>query len=160
VLLAAFQLSPEPDDAPPPADRAPPELAVTSHESDSLSLGIQAPGRVSPGEPVPVVLRVENVSGRTLDLYLRGRTIAFDIVVTDTDGRVVWRRLEGEVIPAILRIETLEAGAALELEASWDQRSSAGEPAVAGLYRVHGELLTEADPLVTPAVPLRVEPGA
>lgn len=124
--------------------------------SDSLRLDTRVPERVSAGEPVPVVVRAENVSGAALDLYLQGRTIAFDVVVTDEGGRVVWRRLEGEVVPAILRIETLEPGAALELEARWDQRSDAGESVAPGLYTVHGELLTEGDPLVTPAARLRI----
>lgn len=104
-----------------------------------------------------VTLRAENVSGESLDLYLQGRTIAFDVVVTDADGSVVWRRLEGEVIPAILRIETLEPGATLELEAHWDQRSNIGQPVAPGRYTVHGEFLTEGDPLVTPAAPLWIE---
>lgn len=132
---------------------------MSAAPSDSLSLAIRVPRRVSPGETVPVILRVENTSGRAIDLYLRGRTIAFDVVVTDADGEV-WRRLEDEVIPAILRIETLEAGGLLELEASWDQRSNAGEPVPAGEYRVRGEVLTEDDPLVTPAARLRVDPEA
>lgn len=125
--------------------------------SDSLRLETRVPERVSAGEPVPVVLRAENVSGGTLDLYLQGRTVAFDVVVTDAGGRVVWRRLEGEIVPAILRMETLEPGAALELDARWDQRSDAGEPVAPGRYTVHGELLTEGDPLVTPAARLRIE---
>jgi hypothetical protein len=130
---------------------------VAAAGSDSLRLETRVPERVATGEPVPVVLRAENVSAGTLDLYLQGRNIAFDVVVTDAGGRVVWRRLEGEIVPAILRIETLEPGAALELEARWDQRSNAGEPVDPGRYTVHGELLTESDPVVTPTVRLQIE---
>lgn len=125
--------------------------------SDSLRLETRVPERVPAGETVPIVLRAENVSGETLDLYLQGRAIAFDVAVMDADGRVVWRRLEDEVVPAILRIETLEPGAALELEAGWDQRSSTGESVAPGGYTLHGELLTEGDPLITPTARFRIE---
>ena len=125
---------------------------------DSLHLTLGVPREALAGEPVPITLRVENVSGRALDLYLRGRTITFDIVVTDEAGREVWRRLEDEMIPAILRIDTLEPGATLELVEAWDQRSNLGEPVPPGHYRVHGELLTEEQPLLTPAEPLRIVP--
>lgn len=108
---------------------------------------------------MPIVLRAENVSGEILELYLQGRTIAFDVVVTDADEHVVWRRLEGEIVPAILRIETLEPGAVLELEARWDQRSNAGEPVAPGRYTVRGEVLAEGDPLVTPTAGFRIERG-
>jgi hypothetical protein len=89
--------------------------------SDSLRLHLDVPDRVRTGEPVPIGIRVQNVSGGPLDLYLRGRTIAFDIVVSREPGEIVWRRLEGEVIPAILRIETLRPGEVLELSDVWDR---------------------------------------
>lgn len=129
----------------------------TRMSADTLRLQIEAPEVVVPGEAVPVLLRVENVSGGTLDLYLRGRTIAFDLVVSRADGSVVWRLLEGEVIPAILRIETLPPGAALELRGMWDQRDNAGEEVRPGSYTVRGELLTEDVPLSTPEGLVRIE---
>lgn len=127
--------------------------------SDSLRLWLELPEQVSAGEPVPVTFRVENISDGPLDLYLTGRPIAFDLIVEDEGGTVVWRRLEDQVIPAILRIETLAPGERLELDDTWDQRSNAGEPVAPGAYTVRGELLTEQEPLVTPAVPLRISSG-
>jgi hypothetical protein len=126
--------------------------------ADTLRLRIQAPEVVAPGERVPMTLRVENLSGGALDLYLRGRTIAFDLVVTRPDGSIVWRRLEGAVVPAILRIETLGADGVLELNDSWDQRSDTGARVPPGDYLVRGELLTEGEPLATPETLLRIEP--
>ena len=101
-------------------------------------------------------MRVQNVSDGALDLYLTGRPIAFDLIVTDAEGSVVWRRLEGEVIAAVLRIETLNPGAILVLEDRWNQRSNAGEPVAPGPYTVRGELPTESGPLVTTTSPLRI----
>lgn len=127
--------------------------------SDSLRLWLELPDMVRPGQSASMTLRVENVSDRPLDLYLRGRAIAFDLIVTDDRGTVVWRRLEGAVLPAILRIETLAAGESLELEDAWDQRSNEGGAVEPGSYTVRGELLTEGEPLTTPAVPLRITPN-
>lgn len=129
--------------AEPPQDAQPPA------PSDSLRLSLEMPERVSAGARAPIVLVVENVTDRPLDLYLRGRTIAFDLIVTAPDGAVVWRRLEDEVIPAIVRIETLPAGGRLELRGDWDQRTNAGVPVAPGEYLVRGELLTEGEPLVS-----------
>lgn len=146
-------------DAPPPAERSVPEADVPATVSDSLRLWLEVPEEVRAGEPVPIAFRVQNVSDRPLDLYLRGRTIAFDLIVADAEGAVVWRRLEDAIIPAILRIETLGAGETLGLEDTWDQRSNAGDAVAPGAYTVRGELLTEGERLTTPSVPLRIAPG-
>jgi hypothetical protein len=131
---------------------------MPSSVSDSLRLTLEFPDRIAHGQPVPITLRTENTSGRVVDLYLRGRTIAFDILVTDEVGAVVWRRLEDEIIPGILRIETLDPGEVLEVKDVWDQRGSSGEMIPPGSYRVQGELLTEGEPLVTPARKLKIVP--
>lgn len=125
-------------------------------ESDALRLRLDVPDSAAPGESVEILFRVENVSDRPLDLYLRGRTIAFDVVVTDERGEVVWRRLGGEIVPAILRIETLGPGRAIELTERWDQRTDAGSPVDPGLYSVRAELLTEDRPLISATEPFRI----
>lgn len=135
----------------------PPDIQMPP-SSDSLRLRLLAPDRVVAGEPVPVTLRLENATERTLTLYLTGRSIAFDVVVERADGARVWRRLEGEVIQSILRLETLGPGEVLVLETSWDQRSNAGEPVPPGEYRVRGIVPTEGEPLVTRAESLRILP--
>lgn len=127
--------------------------------SDSLRLTLSTPDEVESGERVPMVLRAENVAGRTLELYLRGRTIAFDIVVEDEAGGQVWRRLEGEIVPAILRIEPLAPDDTLTLTHTWDQRGDDGRPVGPGLYTVRARLLTEEDPISFPPAALRVREG-
>jgi hypothetical protein len=117
---------------------------------DSLALSLTVPERVRPGEEVGFTLRVENVSGRHLDLYLRGREIAFDVVVTDLDGTPIWRRLEGEVLPAILRLEPLAAGGVLEIRGLWDQTRRTGEPVPPGIYCLKVEVLTDSVPIRSP----------
>jgi hypothetical protein len=132
------------------------EAEVSAPVPDSLDLRLEFPARVPEGAPIRITLRIENVSGEPMDLYLRGREIAFDLVVTTVDGREVWRRLEDAVIPAILRIETMEAGGVLELMHVWDQRSNDGDPVPPGEYSVWGELLTETEPLSTAIERLRL----
>ena len=124
--------------------------------ADSLRLRLDVPDRVPAGATVPITLHVENTTDRTLTLYLVGRTITFDIIVERPDGAVVWRRLEGVVVPAILRLDTLPAGEELVLESTWDQRSNAGETVPAGEYRVRAEVLTEGEPLGSGVRALRV----
>jgi hypothetical protein len=97
-----------------------------------------------------MTLRLQNIGDRPLDLYLRGRTIAFDVVVTRDDGSVVWRRLEGEIIPAIIQQVPLGAGEVVALQTEWDQRTSAGTPTRPGRYDVQAILPTdERDPLTS-----------
>jgi hypothetical protein len=69
---------------------------------------------------------------------------------------VVWRRLAGEVIPAVVQLRTLAPGEVLELRAEWDGRPARGAPAP-GDYWVRGLLLTDGpEPLATPAAGLRI----
>lgn len=137
---------------------APPTGTSMPNSADSLRLRVEAPARVAAGEPVRLTLRASNTTERALTLYLTGRSIAFDLIVEDTSGSVIWRRLEGEVVQAILRLETLPPGEALVLEHAWDQRNAGGERVPPGAYSVRGELLTEDGPLTSSAAPLRILP--
>lgn len=125
---------------------------------DTLRVSIDAPSAVAPGDPVPIVVRLANVSDRDLDLHLRGRTVAFDLIVAHTDGRVVWRRMEEQVVPAILRIEMLAPGDVLDLSDTWDQRSNAAVRVPPGDYVIRGEVWTEGAPLRTDEKSLRIGP--
>lgn len=123
---------------------------------DSLLLELVVPDRVRAGDPVPIELHVENRSHRPVDLYLRGRTTTFDVVITGSGGEIAWRRLEGEIIPAIVHLRTLAPAERLELEAVWSQRAMQGRPVEPGDYTARGLLLVEGTPLETPPVPFRI----
>ena len=127
---------------------------MSDPSADSLHLELEIPDTVSAGDPVPVTLRARNTTERTLTLYLTGRDIVFDVTVQRDEGSDVWRRLEGEVVQAILRLETLPPGEALVLEATWNQRSNAGEPVPPGDYTVTAEIPTEVNRLVFPPASL------
>jgi hypothetical protein len=135
---------------------SPTENAMADTPSDSLRIDLIAPAQVAAGEPVEITLRVENVAGRPLDLYLMGRTIAFDLIVEDEAGTEIWSRLHDQVLQQILRVEHLAPGDTLTLEDTWPQRSNAGSPVPPGAYRVRGEVFTEQEPLTAGPAPLRI----
>lgn len=125
--------------------------------TDSLQIRLEVPEKARSGAPVPMVLRVENISDRSVDLYLTGRPVAFDLIVSDAAGDTVWRRLEDAVVPAILQIRSLAPGETLEFHHAWAQRSNADEPVLPGVYSVRGELLAEDGPLATPEAMLHIQ---
>lgn len=106
------------------------------------------------------MIRLENAGETPLELYLRGRTIAYDIRIADATGRVVWRRLEGDIIPGIIQLKVLESGEVFELSHDWDQRTNRGEAVEPGHYTAQGIVLTDGpEPLASPLVPLLIVPG-
>ena len=131
--------TPEPD-APATAQR---ESSTVSIPAAAATVSVVVPPTVAHGATVPIAVRVKNPTSAPLDLYLRGREVTFDIVVTDSDGRVIWRRLQGEPIPAILQVRTLQPGEVLELDHQWDQRTTRGNQTAAGTYDVRATVLTD-----------------
>lgn len=127
-----------------------------SSRGDTLRLELEVPTTVPLGKAVPMVLRVRNLTDRVLTLYLQGIEVTFDLQVARPDGTVIWTRLAGETVPAILRVETLGPAGSLTLEGAWDQRTTAGAAAEPGSYRAEGILPTEEGLLRTPASSFRI----
>jgi hypothetical protein len=131
---------------------------VPDERADSLRLTLDVPDTARAGEVVNVTLRVANVTERRLDLYLTGREITFDLVVATARGDTVWRRLEGEVIPMMLRVESLQPQASLELAGTWPGLDQSGRTVPPGEYTIRGSLLAEGGALETAAYPLQLRP--
>lgn len=121
-----------------------------------MRVEIVAPATVRKGRPVRLALKVSNTTDRPITLYLQGRPVAFDLVVRQRAGGVVWQRLEGATVSAILGVRTLDPGATLELTDTWNQRTNAGKPAEPGDYVVTGSVLTDREPLEAIGVPLTI----
>jgi hypothetical protein len=120
---------------------------------------LTVPPGVRLGDSVPIVLRLVNAADTAAEVALQGRPVAFDVVVTRADGSPVWRRLAGEVVSAILQLRRLGPGEGLDFQASWDQRTYAGEPVPAGDYLVTGVIPTDPpEELRTTPVKLRILP--
>ena len=81
-------------------------------------------------------------------------------MIERTAGEVVWRRLEGEIIPAILQVRAFAPGELVEVQTVWDQRTNPGEAVGPGEYVLHGLLLVESEPLRTPPASLEIRSPA
>ncbi len=120
--------------------------------ADTVRIELRLPAQVEAGDSIPITVRVENISGRRLDLSLLGREIAFDIIIRTRSGEQVWRRLEHATLQSILQVKSLAAGEVFELHAAWH----AARP---GDYLVSASLPTDGQPLTTSQpVSLRVVP--
>ena len=133
---------------------------------DSLSstpnfrLSLTAPDRVRLGSIVQFVIRIENVGEAALELYLRGRTIAYDILIRDEPGAVVWNRLHGEIIPGIIQVKVLDSRETLELSHEWHQRTNRGVTVVPGLYSAQGIVPTDGpEPLASARTQFLIVPA-
>jgi hypothetical protein len=93
---------------------------------------------------------LRNAGDRPVEAHLLGRTPAFDIVVEDARGNVVWQRLGGAMISAILQLRTLAPDETLEWRAAW-------RPQEPGTYSLRGIVPTdEREPIRTKPVHLHV----
>ncbi len=136
-----------------------PLLLTLALVADSMTVELSIPDHVRAGEPVPLTLRATNRGAGRATLYLRGRPPAFDVIVTNARGKVVWRRLRGATISMVLQVRELAPGESLKLEDQWNQQTNAGVRVPPGEYRLTGRLLTDTDrPLETPPVRLRITP--
>jgi uncharacterized protein (DUF58 family) len=125
--------------------------------ADSPTVELDVPREVQAGEPVPMTLRVTNTGDRPLTLHLRGRPIAFDLVVSREDGSIVWRRLEGAMIAMVLQVRTIAPGETLRLEDVWQQQAARGTRVSPGDYTVTAALLTDSPtPLRSSSTSLRI----
>jgi hypothetical protein len=123
---------------------------VTAQLPAGLQVSLATPERALVGSMVPIVIRLQNVGETPLELYLRGRTVAYDILIRDAAGRVVWHRLEGEIVPGIIQHKVLDPREVFELSHEWDQRTNSGEAAGPGLYTAEGIVLTDGPQPLAP----------
>jgi hypothetical protein len=124
---------------------------------DSVALRLVLSASARAGEPIPIVLRLTNTTDHPVTLALQGRPIAFDVLVAREDGTTVWRRLEGEVVTAILAVRTLEPAESLEFTTTWNGRDRSGAAVPPGRYRVTGTLPTDRpEGLRSPPAPLTI----
>ena len=124
-----------------------------------MQLEIDLPSEVPRGRPVPIDLRLINPGRESREVVLQGRPTAFDITVTRLDGTPVWRRLDREVVAAILQLRTFAARETLGFHAVWNQRDSGGTLVPPGDYLVRGGIPSDPPAVFqSAAVPLRVVP--
>jgi hypothetical protein len=118
---------------------------VAEAANDSLRLAMELPARVRAGEVVAIMLHARNVSGRALELYLQGREPTADVLVHTSSHELVWHRLAGLSVQAILRLEPLAPDESLTVHVTWDQRGDDGIPVPPGVYQITARVLAEGD---------------
>lgn len=105
-----------------------------------LHLELEIPYSVPAGHPVPLKLKVTNVSDHTLDLLIPSPPL--DFVVTEPDGTVVWSWMHarGLILPSTLFPFSLQPGETKEYEdkEGWDQRNHESNRVPPGTYWVQG----------------------
>jgi hypothetical protein len=118
--------------------------------ADSLELKLELPREADAGSRMAAVLRVRNLGDRPIDLYLRGRTFTVDVIAQRTDGDTLWRRLDGEIIPAMIHHQRLVPKRSIAIPVAWTWTLGTGE------YQLQALLLTEGEPLPSNRVSLRL----
>lgn len=124
------------------------KVEVRIRQGSPLKLELEIPSQspLSPrregywklGQPIPLTLKLRNVTERSVELTLLGRP-AYDVIVTTDYGRKeVWRWSHGHTVQEIAEIRRLAPWEALEFSVEWDQRDSAGNLVVPGRYCVQG----------------------
>ncbi len=116
---------------------------------DDINVRIEAPEFVDARTPVPYSVVITNNGNTSTDLHLQGREIVFDLSVIGDGGAVVWRRMEGQVAQAILRLDTLAPEESLTLSDVWDQRDLSGTFVEPGFYTLQAGVPTGGEPLLS-----------
>jgi intracellular proteinase inhibitor BsuPI len=159
LLVAACVREPSPQQSVRDSTPQPSVGAAMTTGADSLRLEIEAPAQVRPGDRARITLRARNAGAAPLQLYLRGRIIAFDFVLRREDGTVAWQRLADQMIPAIVQVKVLGPGDTLEFADAWDGRTGRGAPLPPGHYTLEGLLLRDQpEPFRSAPVPVEVLP--
>lgn len=114
-----------------------------------LNVRLEAPEFAAERTAIDYTVVVENTGDVPMEANLLGRDPVHDLTVTGKGGEVVWRRLEGAISQAILRLESLAPGEMLRLSGQWDQRDSAGLYVAPGFYTLQATIPTDSAPLIS-----------
>ena len=112
----------------------------------------------TPGDTVDIVLRVRNDGPAPMTLELSGRPVGFDVIVTNPDGKEVWRRLAGGAVGAALMLLTLQPGESRDFTARWALVDQGGNAVPPGRYTLRGILPMTGRQLATPERDLVIDP--
>lgn len=112
------------------------EKCLTIGPGLPLRLTLEVPQQAQAGQSVPLKLRIENISGKVLNLTVG--YAPYDFIVTTPDGTEVWRWSYGKVFPLAATSLTLQPEEVKEYSETWDQLDNEGYPASPGTYIVRG----------------------
>ena len=122
----------------------------------SLTVSLLAPDAVPSGNDLSFEVVLRNETDDTVVAHLHGREIVWDVVVTDSAGEVLWQRLSGAIIPAILRLDTFAPGESRRFHTTWDRRDPEGRRVGPGTYFAKARVPSDAGDLLSPEVVIRI----
>src|SRR5262245_44699283 len=102
-------------------------------------LSVEAPDEVEAGQTITLKLIWRNLTDHPVELTLGGRP-AYDFVVTSSEGKEIWRWLEGQAVQEILEIRKVDPGQKLEFMLEWQPVDQTGAALPPGSYLVQGIL--------------------
>jgi len=85
------------------------------------------------GKPVPLTITV--AASEPITLYYR-TTQRYEIVISDAEGKEVWRWSKDKAFGEMLEQVSLQANETLGFDESWDQGDNDGQPVPTGNYTV------------------------
>lgn len=101
-----------------------------------LRLTLEVPKETQASHRVSLKLRIENISGKVLNLTVG--YAPYDFLVTTLDGMEVWRWSYAKAFPLAAMSLTLQPGEVKEYAEAWDQLDNEGYPVSPGTYTVRG----------------------
>ncbi len=106
-----------------------------------LNVWLEMPAEVRLGEPVPLTLKVRNISEEPVNLF-HGIS-PFDFTILEEDGTEIWRWSRWRVFADVLIHSKIQPGETLEYHATWDghDQDCRPEPGVYGMP-CQGSLVT------------------
>jgi intracellular proteinase inhibitor BsuPI len=132
-----------------------PEDPGTNVQGD-ISLSLVGPAETPRGAVVPFAVRLQNITSRTIRLGVGGTTPAFDVIVQDASGGIVWNFMHGKAVAMIVKYLTLAPGEVVELRGVWSQQTNDGDTVLSGVYTVYAAMWTENGSLRSSTGTLRV----
>lgn len=134
------------------------EAQVPPPPPEPFQLILDVPAEATRGEGIPMQLVLRNTGADSVEVALGGSStvgIHFDLVVLDSERRVIHTRWHDATLEASARTYTLGPGEAVEIEWEWNQQDSDGEKVEAGRYEVFGVLILDG-PVGTEPAPLTI----
>ncbi|MEM0208291.1 MAG: BsuPI-related putative proteinase inhibitor [Thermofilum sp.] len=101
-----------------------------------LRITLEVPKEAQASQSVSLKLKIENTSGKVLNLTVG--YAPYDFIVTTPDGTEVWRWSYGKAFPLVAMSLTLQPGEVKEYSETWDQLDNEGYPVSPGTYVVRG----------------------
>lgn len=116
-----------------------------------LKVRMEADSAAVIGRTLRLTLLMRNTGSQPASLALRiSDGLAFDPIVRDAAGRLVWERLAGQLTAGTAVTIVVAPDSERTYEAFWDLRDQAGNLVPPGTYTIDGRVLLDNGDILTP----------